>query len=158
MTVARWHANDSAALRRSGDCIEAHQWRVADLVRRICATAGWPLTVDLLLAALYHDEAERELGDMPAPAKRRFPELAEAYRRAEVQILDERGLLFEMPLSWRAILSLADKADAWRWAVIHGQGDTDEWRDAKRECMRMAWAQGEHVAAWWLRFVSAVEP
>lgn len=161
MTVLRWHADPSPALRNSGDTIDAHQKRVAALCLELAARVGLPLMgSDLLLAALHHDEAERILGDIPAPAKARFPELAAAYAQAEAQVMAELA-----PPGWRwklsdeeaAILRLADRADAWRWAVTHGQGATEEWQQAKRECMAAAWAAGPDCAAWWESFVREVE-
>lgn len=114
MTVNRWHTNPDSALRNSGDTIDAHQDRVADLVSEICAQMGldgW----HVIQAAKVHDEAERELGDMPATAKRRFPYLEEAYRRAEAEVLGEHPLDHLTDVE-QSILDLADQLDAYLWA------------------------------------------
>jgi 5'-deoxynucleotidase YfbR-like HD superfamily hydrolase len=74
----------------------------------------------LLTAARYHDEAERQLGDMPAPAKERFPALAAAYAKAELQVLTEMGHVWNLSRKESDILALCDKLDAWLWATKHG--------------------------------------
>ena len=152
MTVARWHSNPSPRLRKSGDTIEGHQWRVAHLCRQISPSAS----DELIRAALHHDEAERLIGDMPAPAKRMFPGLADAYRQAEIKAMEMLGIPpFKLtPLEW-AILDIADKADAWRWAVHHGEGDNPEWVEAKRALLKAAWAID--AGAWWAGFAKEVQ-
>jgi 5'-deoxynucleotidase YfbR-like HD superfamily hydrolase len=92
MSVLRWHAHADHRLRSSGDDIHGHQCRVAMLCHSLAAYIGHPLhDSDLPHAALRHDEAERVLGDMPGPAKYRFPALADAYAEAEQQVLTEMG-------------------------------------------------------------------
>lgn len=158
MTVLRWHNNPNPALRNSGDCIEAHQKRVCDLCCEIAARIGLPLVgSDLPRAALHHDEAERVLGDMPNPAKAKYPELADAYKRAEKQVLAEMGHTWTLTAQEHAILRLADRADHWRWAVIHQAAHTDDWQQAKRDLYRMAWGISPECGAWWESFWQGVE-
>jgi 5'-deoxynucleotidase YfbR-like HD superfamily hydrolase len=159
MTVARWHQNESPRLRNSGDCIERHQWRVALLVQRICAAMREPMRVNLLQAALYHDEAERVLGDMPGPVKAGFPALARAYADAEAEVLSDMdlpGYPWELTEREEAIKTLADRADAWRWAIMHGEYCGD-WRDAESECHGLAWGIGPRAGAWWAEFAKEVQ-
>lgn len=154
MTVARWHANAAPRLRESGDTIDAHQWRVAQLVQRICDAIGEPCRLNLLQAALYHDEAERVLGDMPRPAKDRFYALARAYADAEAEVMAEMnlpGYPWELTEREEQILRLADCADAWRWAWQHGARG-EEWQDAAAECHGLAWSMGKKVGVWWDQF------
>lgn len=149
MTVNRWHSHPDARLRNSGDCIERHQWRVADLCRQICDALGQPVSRELLLAALYHDEAEREIGDLPRPARATFPALAAAYEQAAREIMQARGLVFDLTEAEEHILHFADRFDAWRWATSIGAGDCHEWRDEIAELRRMAAALGPAAVAWW---------
>jgi hypothetical protein len=149
--VMRWHAHPDTRLRNSGDTIEAHQSRVARLCIEIAARMDHTLIgSDLIRAALYHDEPERILGDMPSPAKMRFPDLAAAYERAEQEVMAELGIApFDLTKSEQAILHLADKADAWAWGQKCGVNLSDD----KRECMKIAWGLHPDAAAWWDSFV-----
>lgn len=147
--VYRWHSNADARLRDSGDITGAHSIRVVGLCVEICARIGHPLVQsDLLFAARHHDAAEAVLGDMPGPAKARFPALAAAYAKAELEVLTEMGLTWNLTAKEDAILKLADKADAWRWASQHGCGDLPEWREARGELFRLAQKLGLDAVAW----------
>ena len=156
MTVARFHSNAAPALRNAGDCIERHQWRVQDLCRRILAHRAEEPSAELIRAALYHDEPERALGDIPGPAKERFPEIAAAFAKAEATVMAEMGIApFQLSPDERATLHLADKADAWRTAVEAGQGETEEWRAFRRNLFRLSWEAGH--GAWWEAWAKEVE-
>lgn len=122
MTVNRWHCHPDERLRNSGDNIDLHQMRVAILCNTFAIELGLPddRRRELDFAAQHHDEAERVLGDMPGPAKDRFPALAAAYAKAELQILTERGLTWNLTRQEAAILHLADKIDGELWARRHG--------------------------------------
>jgi 5'-deoxynucleotidase YfbR-like HD superfamily hydrolase len=121
MTVLRWHANADRRLRDSGDTIDGHQMRVVSLCVSLAASIGHPLhDSDLPLAAIKHDEAERVLGDMPGPAKYRFPALAAAYAEVEKQVLTEMGYDWTLTDKEQDMLTLCDKLDAWVWARDHG--------------------------------------
>ena len=134
----RWHANASPQLRDSFDTIDAHQRRVCGLCGSLAAFMGHPLTdSELMHAALHHDEAERVLGDMPAPAKARFPMLAEQYEIAERQILAEMDLSWTLTPKESQMLHLCDKLDAYTWARKHG-AHGPEWDASHVMLMVMA--------------------
>lgn len=120
MTVNRFHAHPNDRLRNSGDTIKRHQNRVALLCLRICSAIDARLSPDLSRAAKNHDAAEQVIGDMPGPAKERFPALAAAYAKAELEVLAEMGLTWTLTRQEADILALADKLDAWLWASRHG--------------------------------------
>jgi len=121
MTVLRWHAHADHRLRSSSDDIHGHQCRVAMLCHSLAAYISHPLhDSDLPHAALRHDEAERVLGDMPGPAKDRFPALAAAYAEVEKQVLTEMGYDWTLTDKEQDMLTLCDKLDAWLWARNHG--------------------------------------
>ena len=154
MTVIRFHANPDPALRRSGDCIEAHQHRVALLIYAM--TAPDMPSPELIRAALHHDEAERIMGDWPGPLLDRFPWLAPVKHRLELECMAALGIApFKLEPHEADMLDIADKADAWRWSVQHGQGHTDEWRQAKAKLFQAAWAAG--LGAWWEEFAKEAE-
>jgi hypothetical protein len=147
--VLRWHSNADARLRHSGDATGPHQSRVAALCAEIAAMIGHPLhNSDLIFAAHNHDAAEAVLGDIPGPAKQRFPALAAAYAKAELQVLTEMGLRWNLTAVEDVILKLADRADAWRWAAKHGCGDLPEWQSARGELFRLAHKLGDDAVAW----------
>lgn len=64
-------------------------------------------SVDLIKAMLWHDCAERHVGDMPAPVRRAAPNLATEYERAEQDFIE----LHVTPFSAMARLTEED----WRW-------------------------------------------
>jgi 5'-deoxynucleotidase YfbR-like HD superfamily hydrolase len=147
MTVLRFHASQDARLRGYGDNISMHQMRVHLWCEQICNSLGVDLSPDLHKAALNHDQAERVLGDTPGPAKERFPALAAAYAKAELQVLTEMGLTWNLTRQEADILQLADKADAWLIACRVGAADDPEWVEAFAKLERMADKLGTN----WLR-------
>lgn len=154
MTVLRWHAHPDPRLRNSGDTIERHQHAVAELCHRVCAFIRHSLhDSDLIQAALWHDEAERVLGDMPRTAKRMFPDIAEAYARREREVLSDMGKLIELPSFEAHILRLCDVAERWQWAYTHGVMLDDD----KRDCHRIAYQISLDAGAWWDGFAREVE-
>jgi len=127
----RWHANADPRLRDALDTIDAHQRRVQILCHSLAAHITHPLTdSDLLHAARHHDKAEIVLGDMPAPAKARFPVLAEIYAEAERTILAEMGLSWTITAKEAQMLHLCDKMDAYRFAMSRGVSGP-EWDEAR---------------------------
>jgi hypothetical protein len=147
MTVLRFHASQDARLRNYGDTIPWHQRRVRSWCIEICSSLGVDVSPDLDKAALNHDQAERVLGDMPGPAKERFPALAAAYAKAEFQVLTEMGLTWNLTRQEADILALADKADAWLIACSVGAADDPEWVEAFAKLQRMA----DKLGTDWLR-------
>ena len=146
MTVTRFHSHPR--LRHSGDCIEGHQQRVATLCLSLSAAIGHQVYMgDLMRAAMHHDEAEKVLGDMPAPAKARFPVLAAAYANAEFQVLTEMGLTWSLTRQEDAMLRLCDRLDAWQWATDHGETG-GEWDAMRTELVKLATQIGPDALEW----------
>ena len=146
MTVTRFHAHPR--LRHTGDDIGKHQQRVATLCLSLSAAIGHRVYMgDLLRAAMHHDAAEAVLGDMPAPAKARFPALAAAYARAELQVLTEMGLTWSLTRQEDAMLKLCDRLDAVEWALGLGEKG-DEWDMAIIDLKKTAHNLGADAAAW----------
>jgi 5'-deoxynucleotidase YfbR-like HD superfamily hydrolase len=69
-------------------------------------------SIELIKALLWHDSAERHVGDMPAPVRRANAELAEAYEAAEMQFL-----LREHPVAHSAISNLTSDDLKWLKAI-----------------------------------------
>ena len=117
----RWHANTNPSLRDARDTIDDHQRRVTTLCHSLADHIGHPLTdSDLLHAAANHDQAERVLGDIPAPAKMRFHALASAYETAEQQVLADMGLTWTLTAKEQQMLRLCDRLDAYLFAKSKG--------------------------------------
>jgi len=68
--------------------------------------------VNLILAALGHDIAEHEAGDLPAPTKRAL-NIRAMFHNYEMKLIHEAGLIFDWSLSEaeERILKLADAFD-----------------------------------------------
>jgi len=146
----RWHSNPCPRLRGSGDTVLQHQRRVAELCRDLAAFIRHPLhDSDLIEAALNHDAAEVFLGDMPAPAKARFPALAAAYADAEYDVLREMGFDWALTIREDHMLQLCDKLDAYVWARRHGASGP-AW-DASLARIRKLAHGIDPLAAEWLR-------
>jgi 5'-deoxynucleotidase YfbR-like HD superfamily hydrolase len=152
--IARWHSHPDHRLRLSGDTVSAHHKRVASLCQSLAAWIGHVLTdSDLMHAALNHDAAEAVIGDMPAPCKARFPALAAAYAKAELQVLTEMGLTWNLSRKEHDMLSLCDKADALLWARKCGVTG-GEWDAAEVALWKLAHGIGPDCSEW-LQFVLA---
>ena len=146
MTVTRFHSHPR--LRHTGDDIDKHQQRVATLCLSLSAAIGHQVYMgNLMRAALHHDEAEKVLGDMPAPAKARFPALASAYAKAELQVLTEMGLTWSLTRQEDAMLRLCDRLDAWEWATAHGETG-EEWDAMRGELVKLAMQIAPDALAW----------
>jgi 5'-deoxynucleotidase YfbR-like HD superfamily hydrolase len=143
----RWHCHPNPLLRLSGDTVAKHARRVQIMCHGLAAWIGHDLTrSDLLFAALHHDAAEAVVGDMPGPAKERFPVLAAAYEYAESQVLKEMGLTWNLTRLESDMLCFCDKLDAYLWARHCQAADTDEWRRAESKLWARAKALG--AQAW----------
>lgn len=90
--------------------VAEHAWGVALLCMEICRRVHMDVSPTLLRAALLHDAEEQYTGDLPAPVKWRFPELASAMRVVEVTVRDELGVDYDVDLTpaEKAILKWAD--------------------------------------------------
>lgn len=73
----------------------------------------------LVKAVLFHDVAERWVGDMPSPAKGFNESLGREYLAAEQEVWERLGLsgvLADLTLSEREWLEAVDKLELWLWA------------------------------------------
>ena len=67
--------------------VSAHSWGVAVILTLICEPS-----LKLMKAALFHDMAEHDVGDTPAPAKWANPKFAEELRKTERQFEFKMGI------------------------------------------------------------------
>ena len=100
--VKRYHTCDVPAQE-----LGQHSWGVAMIVAMI-----YPRDVEvpsrLLLAALTHDLAESETGDIPAPAKWGDKKLSKALERLEDKFNEEHAIMFQLTGPEKRILQWAD--------------------------------------------------
>jgi 5'-deoxynucleotidase YfbR-like HD superfamily hydrolase len=85
--------------------VAEHSYHVAMLCVRL--SYGSPSS-DLLMAALYHDLAETVTGDIPAPAKWRYPGLKNELLKIESEFEDEYFLNSDLTNNEILILKHAD--------------------------------------------------
>lgn len=100
------------------DRVDSHSWRVALLYSMMAGHDGTPetggISVSGLMTALAHDMPEHKVGDLPAPAKRNMPDLADgrtfraAWGEMEEEMLDAQGW------NWAPMCSEHDK----RWLKL----------------------------------------
>lgn len=87
-----------------GDTVAEHSYNATWLVSIL---AGDNVKANLLMAALTHDMAEHIMGDIPAPTKRAFADLA-AFAVQEDALLEEYGFAYALTPSQKRLLKLAD--------------------------------------------------
>jgi 5'-deoxynucleotidase YfbR-like HD superfamily hydrolase len=73
-------------------------------------------SLNLIKAAMHHDLAEVLTGDIPAPAKRMFPDLREALQSAEHSD-GQLSPVFELTDDEQALLKWADTAELCFWCL-----------------------------------------
>lgn len=144
--VTRWHQNPD--LNHTTDYTCGHSARVQLLI--LCLTQ-YP-SAELMRAALLHDLGEYFTGDIARPTKTKYPtfsaELAEMEQQA---VIDNLG--FEIPaLSEfeQKLLNLADKLDAYLWALHHNPAVAiiaEDWKASRNILYTLAEGCGPKVLA-----------
>ena len=87
--------------------VAQHTFNAVSLLLCLCPDP----TINMIKALQFHDVAERFLGDMPATAKWKFPDLKEVYERIEWLILDTNGMypkLSETERKWVAAMDMLE--------------------------------------------------
>lgn len=81
---------------------------------------------DLIKACLWHDTAERFMGDVPGPAKASMPELYDLFAYHEEQLLKKLGFLFELSTYEYNWVDGLDKLELFIWAnhQLHDMGNS----------------------------------
>ena len=139
--VMRWHANQSPALRNSGDTIDSHSNRMAKMALWLW---GDDVSRQLLAAIVCHDVAESGpggTGDVPGPSKEGAYLSAILERQRDVE--GDRGISRLMSaLSGEDAnrLWFLDRLDAYRWAaaVAPWELGDDGWPEARAWILRGA--------------------
>ena len=87
--------------------VASHSWGVATILLDLDPNCP----AHLIKAALYHDVAEHITGDVSAPTKWRYPELAEILSRIEDEVERDLGLTVELTEAEKARLKFADMTE-----------------------------------------------
>lgn len=122
----RWHTNPHLA--HVGQNLADHSWGVAQIIMQLHPNPSR----ELIGAALMHDAGEHVVGDVPGPAKKRFPAAAAAWaaiEKVEAERLMPGWLVEALPnLSEedRKWLSLADGLEALIWAEHYANDSRGE--------------------------------
>jgi len=148
--VRRWHTNPDLA--HTCDRIDGHAGRVA----RIILMMHPEPSVELIRAALIHDDGESVVGDVKAPSKDKYPVLFDAFAELEsIEIYEMWDVhidgLNEIDSQW---LKFADRLDAYMWAQHHAPHvmGQDGWPEA------LKWLDQQAVALGCVpQFIDAVE-
>lgn len=137
--VRRWHSNPDLAATAQTNA--HHQWGCA-----VLAVHLFPDDHELLKAAILHDVAEVNLGDISGLAKRNTPALKAALDAAESSNARLLGVSYEA--SDR--LKLVDMLDAYLWAKHHRPDllNDNGWPDQVRKLIGMAVAEGVSDKIW----------
>ncbi len=104
--VARYHTEHINGV----DSVASHSWGVAILISVLNPSPS----ADLIQAALMHDVAEGVVGDVPWPAKKRWPMLNEQLKAAEKEVLIGLGVsryennLRPSDMNWLKICDMLD--------------------------------------------------
>lgn len=100
--VRRFHTIPTIQL----DTVGSHSHLVSCLVTML----GLPDNVELKLlkAALFHDLAEQEIGDIPSPLKRSAPEVATRIRDFEEAFNRYHGIHIELTMIEKSLLNFCD--------------------------------------------------
>lgn len=103
--VARWHVFPQLGSRQT---VAEHSGQAVSLL--LLLHPGPSLS--LIKAMLWHDSAERIVGDVPAPVRRQFPEYSEIYEKIEVLVHDQHH-----PAVSRAMTDLTIEECQWLKAI-----------------------------------------
>lgn len=89
--------------------VSSHSWGVATILFDIYEEPS----IELIKAALYHDVAEYITGDVSAPTKWRYRDLAERLEQIELEVQRDLGIEYDRDLTdnERTALKFADMAD-----------------------------------------------
>lgn len=131
--VTRWHQSTEHRLRNSGDGIQAHQARVAQLVALIFPDC----TKQDLIEAIFHDVPESWTGDVSYSAKQ-IEVLRSAHNWAEA----DTALRIGIPSTCSDRVKLCDGIDAILWCASRACDtmQTNGWPDHVFAVKRQAWA------------------
>lgn len=123
--VRRWHSNPRMA--RLTQTIADHQGRCVQLALMLHPQP----TVGLLRLLALHDVPEVVTGDIPSPAKRAFPGLADALRQADFDVAYTMGIsdafdVTDEDIQWAKMI---DALEAIAFAAMHGVTGSADWDD-----------------------------
>ena len=85
-----------------------HSYNVQCIILEVANTDA---SAELLRAAIYHDLSEQHIGDPPAPLKWLYPDLTEAYKKANYSFENEWGMRVDLEEHDKVLLKFADSLE-----------------------------------------------
>lgn len=143
--VRRWHTNPD--LCHTCDRVDGHAARVARFLIYL-----WPQSrLEVLRAALIHDDGEIAVGDMSTTVKNRRPDIA--YGLAEIEAAEINaiwGTPDSLTIDETDRIKFCDRLDAFLWAKHHAPHvlDDDGWPEAQRWLQAQAYRLGVSDKVW----------
>lgn len=131
----RWHTNPDMSHTTDFNC--AHQGRVALLVLSMFPDAS----LELLRAAVTHDQGESGVGDVAFPVKQRHPDFTKALDAMEADHMAARGLPpVDLTGDDLRKLKLCDRLDAVLWMLKCNPAlvASDQWQSDIEFCRSQA--------------------
>lgn len=114
--LLRYH---TVAMQSERQTVGAHSYAVSVLIDQL-----WPdSSKQLIMAALYHDVPEIILGDIPATAKWGYPEIKQAFDKAEQKVFEDLGLVFVLTPEEERRLKMADMLELVLYTKRHSGGN-----------------------------------
>lgn len=151
--TTRWHTNHQVPSQTIAD----HSAGVAKFILWLDPRASYVL----LYEALHHDDGEGGVGDMPGPAKRKYPYAADRVRLAE-NIERAEMKVHELALTGteKELLRICDELDAFTWAATMAPPwvvMADDWQEMKRKLITRSYKLSEEIGdkvSGWLKEIS----
>jgi len=113
--VRRYHTD----VHMPSQSVAEHSWNMAMMCRIL-----WPADLFVMMACLTHDIAEYWTGDVPSPAKWRWPELRDQLAMAEAEIIEEHGARMPLDDLQKTRLRFLDLLElAWYSAECYAEGN-----------------------------------
>lgn len=130
--VIRWHHSTDHKLRNSGDTIQAHQCRVAQLLDTIFP--DW--TREEMRQAIWHDAPESWTGDPSYTAKQRHRVIKDAHDWAEA----DTAMRYDLPANCGPRVKLCDGVDCILFAASRNVDmGRDGWPEHIADVKADAW-------------------
>ena len=113
--IMRYH---TAPMQFERQTVGAHSYAVSILIDQL-----WPdSSKQIIMATLYHDVPELILGDIPATAKWGYPEVQQAFDKAEKKVFEDLGLIFVLTPQEKDRLKMADMLELVLYCQRHSNG------------------------------------
>ena len=109
--------------------VAQHSWNATSLLLQLHPDPS----VKLIKAMMWHDAAERWMGDLPSPVKRTYPLIRASYEQAENDVLETLGVPIDLNEEDAQWLRAIDALEFYLWTLdqkFAGNGFAENcWKD-----------------------------